>query len=174
MSAALMLPAHFAEVATRNAVSEALTVTYGQRWPWHEGFELSVPADGEYYKPRQDVRGTRGRYLTPGKVTAELKLVFWQKMLTARHDARVWEPQILTVFPATSVADPHKLRGRVYNDLEVIRQLRNRLAHHEPILRRDLSSDLSKMLDLIGLRSPSTAVWVRSTERGSALLLEKP
>ncbi len=174
VSAAFMLPAHFAEVATRNAVSEALTATYGQRWPWHQSFELSVPAAGKYYKQRRDLQDTRKRQPTTGKVIAELKFVFWQKMFTARHDERLWEPQILTLFPTAPQTGAAALRDRIYNDLEVIRKMRNRLSHHEPIINRDLARDLAKMLDLIELRSSSTAAWVRTMERASSLLRERP
>ena len=43
-SAALMLPAHFAEVTTQNAFDQAVTAVYGPSWPWEPGFEGSLPA----------------------------------------------------------------------------------------------------------------------------------
>src|SRR5699024_12617230 len=43
ISAAFMLPAHFAEVSIRNAVADALVSTYGPEWPWETVFEHSLP-----------------------------------------------------------------------------------------------------------------------------------
>lgn len=156
VSAALMLPTHFAEVTTRNAVSDALTTVYGARWPWDPTFETSLPSPTHGYSPRRDLRLTRARESTTGKVIAELKFVFWQKMFTARHDGRVWNQQILTLFPHAASTPAGNLRQRIYDDLEVFRLLRNRMAHHEPIFARNLTSDLAKMLDLIALRSAET------------------
>lgn len=159
--AALMVPAHFAEVATRNAVDQVLTTVYGQRWPWDAGFELSVPTGGNY-DARRDLVRVRRNYPTTGKVIAELRFAFWQKAFTSRHDGRLWSPHILAAFPGTTATDPTAVRGRIYSDLEAIRKLRNRMAHHEPVFTRDLQRDLSRMYDLVDLRSAQTGAWVRA------------
>jgi hypothetical protein len=170
-----MLPAHFAEVTTRNAASDALTSVYGSRWPWDRTFEQSLPtAHGPVYKPRADLVRTRNSQPSTGKVIAELKFVFWQKMFTARHDIRVWDAQILTLFPNATGLTPHQLRQRVFDDLEVIRRLRNRIAHHEPIITRNLVDDLNRMLDLVDLRSSGTGVWLRAMEDVTDVLAERP
>lgn len=174
VSAALMLPAHFAEVTTRNAVADALTEVYGPRWPWEATFERSLPEQrGPGYNARRDLIEVRRREQTTGKVIAELRFAFWQAMFTARHDVRLWIPHIATQFPAAA-HEPKRLRARVYSDLDTIRQLRNRIAHHEPIFARDLHTDLGRMLDLIRLRSPATAAWVRDMEDATATLYERP
>jgi hypothetical protein len=66
------------------------------------------------------------------------------------------------------------LRQRVYGDLETIRAVRNRMAHHEPIHTRDLGEDLRRMLDLVDLRCTSTGRWVRGMEDATAVLTQKP
>lgn len=175
ISAALMLPAHFAEVTTRNAVSDALTALYGARWPWNPTFQASLPTTGgQAFNPRRNLLETSSRQPSTGKVIAELKFVFWQSMFTSRHDVRVWTPQILALFPNSSGQTPRELRGRINKDLETIRQLRNRIAHHEPIITRQLTSDLSRMLDLIELRSSATASWVRAMEEATSILAARP
>ncbi|WP_196812316.1 hypothetical protein [Nocardia sp. CNY236] len=175
VSAALMLPSHFAEVTIRNAVSEALTTVYGSRWPWNLGLQRSLPAPaGPVYSPRQDLLNTRNRESTTGGVISELKIVFWQSMFTARHDVRVWNHHILNLFPNASGPTPSDLRRRIYTDLESIRKLRNRVAHHEPILARNLGEDLNRIIELIELRSKPAGVWVRAMEDVSTLLIERP
>lgn len=175
ISAALMLPSHFAEVSTRNAVSDALSTVYGPQWPWDNTFEKSLPCpDGRPYNPQRDLCQTRRRESTTGKVIAELKFAFWQGMLTARHDVRIWNHQILTLFPNAAGMTAEQLRRRIYDDLEAIRKLRNRIAHHEPIFSRNLGDDLMRILELIELRSTPTADWVFAMEEASSVLAERP
>lgn len=105
---------------------------------------------------------------------AELKFVFWQRMFTRRHDAKIWDQQIEALFPNAETTTPRELCQRIYDDLDVIRRLRNRLAHHEPVFTRNLSDDLSKMLDLVQMRCKHTADWVRDLENVSTLLAVRP
>ncbi|MFD6219992.1 hypothetical protein [Nocardia asteroides] len=175
IAAALMVPFHFAEIATRNAVSDALTATYGPRWPWDSTFEHSLPGPGGgAYNPRRDLTRARSGQRTTGKVVAELKFAFWQSMFTARHDVRIWDNHIHALFPSTSVHTVGQLRGRIYTDLDSIRKLRNRVAHHEPIFSRNLAGDLTRLLDLVELRCADTAAWLRAMEEVSAILPQRP
>ncbi|KZE42365.1 hypothetical protein AVW09_10715 [Microbacterium sp. T32] len=176
VSAALMLPAHFAEVVARNAAADVLERVYGPRWPWDSAFVGSLPSPGRGggYNPRRDLLDVRSAQSTTGKVIAELRFVFWQKLFTGRHDVRLWLPHIAAAFPLAPAGNAASLRGRIYDDLEALRRLRNRLAHHEPIFTRNLSDDLNRMLDLIGLRSAPTAAWVRAMEDVTATLAERP
>lgn len=174
ISASLMLPAHFAEVAVRNVVDEALSDVYGPRWPWDGAFERSLPKPSRWSRERKILIDARD-HPTTGKVVADLKFVFWEKMFTARHDIRVWDQRILMLFPhAPGGMTARELRGRVARDLEAIRRLRNRLAHHEPIFSRDIELDLKMMLDLVDLRSAQTGEWVRTMEQVTTLLAAKP
>lgn len=174
MSSALMVPSHFAEVLTRNAVSDALSTVYGHRWPWSNAFRLSLPTPVNTYNPRRDLEQTRVKHSTTGKVIADLKFVFWETMFTARHHDRVWKNQIHSLFPNAAEPDSKELRKRIYDDLNHIRQLRNRMAHHEPILTRNLADDLSRMLELVELRSRETRVWLGSLEEAGAGLAARP
>lgn len=175
ISSALMLPAHFAEVSTRNAVDDALTAKYGSLWPWNATFEQSLPdSGGPAFNARRNLRSVRAVERSTGKVIAELKFVFWQTMFTARHDQRLWNRQIAALFPHADTDNPQQLRARIYDDLETIRRLRNRIAHHEPIFARDLADDLAKMVDLCRIRSAETARWVRTLEDVTATLAERP
>lgn len=175
MAAALMIPTHFAEVTCRNAVSDALTAVYGANWPWSSAFERSLPSPGRgAYDPRYDLQSTRARHGTTGQVIADLKFVFWQKMFTRRHDQRLWVPHIATIFPNASAIAPNQLRLRVADDLDAIRRLRNRVAHHEPIFVRPLATDLAKMLDLIEIRCVTTAAWVRALEDATSVIADRP
>lgn len=84
--------------------------------------------------PREQlVRATReaGRDAPPGKIVAELTFGFWRYLSTAAHHDPLWIPHLHGAFvPGTSRRAVDRPVGRLH-------QFRNRIAHHEPLLRRD-------------------------------------
>ena len=66
------------------------------------------------------------------------------------------------------------LRKRVYDDLEQIRGLRNRIAHHEPIFMRDLAADLQEIEELVNFRSPIAAAWMMQNQQAADLIDNHP
>jgi hypothetical protein len=173
VSAALLAPLHICEVVVRNAASEAVEQVCGPRWPWQIGFEQSLPSPRTGYNPQRDLLNVRSRVPTPGKVIPELKFVFWQRLFTSRHDQRLWNTYLRQVLPNVAPTKTvAQLREGVYNDLEQIRTLRNRIAHHEPVFARNLQDDLGKIVALIEYRANETAKWMMANQQASAILLE--
>ncbi|WII95213.1 hypothetical protein LU276_09505 [Moraxella haemolytica] len=66
------------------------------------------------------------------------------------------------------------MRTEVFDNLEKIRKLRNRIAHHEPIFNRNLQGDYKRIIKIIGYCSQDTAEWVKSWQRVVELLKIKP
>ena len=176
VSGTLLTPLHICEVAVRNAVSDALTAVYGAHWPWDKNFENSLPvAKGPVYQQRQDLINTRTRFRTTDRVVVELKFVFWEKMFTSRHDQRIWNTHLFTLFPnldQTKTVSAHRLR--LATDLETIRLLRNRIAHHEPIFRRNLADEFSKVHDFVEARCQVSAAWMMGEQLALAAIQAKP
>lgn len=175
VSGALLSSLHICEVVTRNAVSDALESLYGNRWPWSPSFERSLPNPRTGYNPQIDLRNARRNSRTPGKVIPELKFVFWQKMFTSRYDSRLWIPLLYRAFPNTNPSKTvANVRSEIYGSLEQIRNLRNRIAHHEPIFNRNLEDDFEKIITLIGLRCTLTADWLQEHEQATVIIARKP
>lgn len=65
-----------------------------------------------------------------GKIVAELTLYFWKRLYGPEYEQALWRPTLKRTFP-----DKKLLRPEVAINLEKIYQTRNRLAHHEPVLR---------------------------------------
>ncbi|MCX8516878.1 MAG: hypothetical protein ORN29_02170 [Rhodoferax sp.] len=175
VSGALLSPLHICEVVVRNAVANALEANYGARWPWSPTFERSLPDPLQGYSPRKDLQSARRAAATTGKVIPELKFVFWQKMFTSRYDTRIWNTYLRRVMPNL---DPAKtipeLRTAIYNDMEMVRLLRNRIAHHEPIFTRALGDDYRVIHALIERCCAVTAGWMNSNQTATALIANKP
>lgn len=176
ISGALLPPLHIGEVAVRNAVSDALEALYGTQWPWSPTFEQSLPKkNGPGYNARNDLQQVRNKTTSTGQVITELKFVFWEKMFTSRHDVRLWNPHLLRVLPnldqSKSVA---ALRLEIHNDLNKIRLLRNRIAHHEPIFQRNLQDDLEIITRLVRSRCLVSSHWMIGFQQVQSLLATKP
>ena len=175
VSGAFLAPLHVCEVVIRNAVSDALEALYGPRWPWSATFERSLPDPMQGYSPRRDLQNARRAAQTTGKVIPELKFVFWQKMFTGRYDTRIWDQHLRRVLPNLDPAKPvATLRQAIYGDLERVRLLRNRIAHHEPIFARALADDYQTILALVTYRCAVTAAWLDSNQTATAIIAAKP
>ncbi len=176
ISSSFVTPLHVLEVTIRNAVVERLENVHTSAWPWTNGFIRSLPnPQGNTYNPQKDLQNVARRQPTMGKVVAELKFMFWQKMFTYRHDAIFWNTHIKLLFPnAPALLSVINLRKEIHDDIAVIRILRNRIAHHEPIFSRNLQDDYTKIIKLIRWRDNDTADWVESFQGVTSLLLSKP
>lgn len=175
VAAALYTPLKFAEIAVRNAAIEAIVPEFGLDWHASRGFQFTLPKQVGRMTPRADLQNLARRHRTAGAVAAELKFAFWQQLFVLAQDPRLWDSHLRSVFPGIpanlTVAEA---REQIHGHLQTIRSLRNRIAHHEPIIRRDLAGDLAAATTLIGWRRPSVAAWIGSIETVSSLLAERP
>lgn len=173
-SSAFLVPLHICEVVIRNAIAEALEAVYGNNWPWSTGFERSLPNSGRF-SMEQELHSARRTAQSPGQAIPEFKFAFWRDMFTAKFDRRIWNAHLRAVFPNMpqnlSVQDARK---QLYDHMEAIRKLRNRIAHHEPIFARNLRKDLDIIRETISWRCQSTAVWVELHESVTDLLATRP
>ena len=96
-------------------------------------------------------------------------------MFTRRYDARIWDKHLQRVMPNL---DPKQslpmLRESIYKDLEQIRLLRNRIAHHEPIFNRNLTDDYQNILKLVRYRCIITAEWMDNNQQAVTAINAKP
>lgn len=130
----LYSPLQLCEIALRNSVHRSLTNLYG-REDWYDApeFELTQWAEGEIQKAKGKLQYTR-KIETPGRIVAELQFGFWTSLFEDHYQRRTrfMPGSIRHVFPFLPKSEHNrKAQKRV---LESIRQLRNRVFHHERIL----------------------------------------
>lgn len=175
VSGAFMLPLHTCEVIVRNEVAEALLQRHGPLWPWQEGFRASLPGGAARYNARDELLRAASRHASTAAVIASLRFAFWQHLFTQRFDQTLWATTLKDVFPGAEPAMPrHLLRARMHADLEQIRQLRNRIAHHEPIFARDLALDLVTIGRIVQMRCTDVERWMTRNESVTSLLKQRP
>jgi hypothetical protein len=174
VSAAMLSPLHMCEVVVRNVVSNALTAVYGTNWPWNPAFEGSLPTKGKF-KMRAHLTSKRKGKTTTGKVIPELAFVFWEKMFTGRFDAQIWNKHLFNVMPhLTGGLSVQAARNKINTDLNKIRGLRNRIAHHEPIFNCPLAAEFAIIEELVRFRCPVTAAWMITNQQATPFFRTKP
>jgi len=153
LSEALYTPLQMLEVALRNRIHAVLSVSIQPRWFETPGFlavphqnEQVVEALGDLTRERKDPR--------PGRVVAALTFSFWTTMLGIPYD-HLWQTDLHRIGRRD---DGKGLRRKdLSGPLTPTRILRNRIAHHEPILGWDLPKHHDAMLR--GWLSPHAAAW---------------
>lgn len=176
VSSALIVPLQVCEVAVPNGIAEAMEAVQGANWPWNNGFIRSLPRPkGRFrYNPADDLQVCARKLPTTGKIIAERKLAFWENIFTAGQDSRPWNAHFRTVFPGSpaALAVP-PCRSQAYADLQGIRHLRNRIAHHEPVFTRNLVDDYQPIHDMFAWLNATAAAWMDGKQNVTALIAKK-
>lgn len=173
VSGAFLAPLHVCEVVVRNAASESLSQVYGADWPWSSGFQMSLP---DHFKGKVEEACAKGYIDSTGKFIAEMNFGFWKYLFTSRYEDRLWQ-EIRSYFPGLpSKKSVNEQRELMRQDLERVGKLRNRIAHHEPIFKRNLARDLFLINRLVKNRCPRTASWMEGLHEGelSRLIAARP
>ena len=165
------------EIALRNAIHRGLSPSLGAMW-----FDcipgIEEPQERQILEAKADLEKNQ-RVLTPGAIIAELNLGFWTSLISARYEKTLWVPYLHKSFPNAIKQMPGKSpaplsRSEIFDQLERIRNLRNRIAHHEPILKLDLKRLYSETLGATRWICATTANWVHHTNSFNQKFHEKP
>jgi hypothetical protein len=101
-------------------------------------------------------------------VVAELNFGFWRYLSSSAHEKTLWVPLLHQAFPSgTNRADVDGKIGRLH-------VLRNRVAHHEPLLLEDLPARHADLVDTAGRLQPQLARHLATTSQVPALLGARP
>ena len=170
------------EVVFRNAVDMALTsLAASKAWtqPWYARESLFRGRSGEV--AREAVasavhRASRRKRRAPGHggVIVELGFGFWRFLCGPAYLTALWVPALASAFPQhPAQGDPRRIRAEVEHRMERLHLLRNRIAHHEPIFRRDLERDHNLLLELIGWMCMESRTWAAAVSRTPETIAER-
>lgn len=160
------------EVVLRNALSAQLATHHrGVAGDWYDdpGGVLSEFAHRDIAAARSRVRKLR-RPETSGRVVAELNFGFWKFLLARRYEATLWTGQLRHAFPNLL---PQR-RVTVYRALDELHGLRNRIAHHEPVHRRDLAGDARAIYRVLDWIDADVHLWAVTLSRLEPILAARP
>jgi len=186
VAAALLRDIADAEVLVRNAFDRALS----DSWSEGTGHWILDPASpilrvrwrlGKHHQ-HMDLNGLNRAYVaeairklgglgvaTPGRILASLTFGFWVSMTSRAREEDLWVQHISRAF-----VSPHPTRRTVEARMRLINDLRNRVAHHEPLLKFKLEQDHERLLELCGWLDERVSNHIREHSSVPQLLTERP
>jgi len=157
MAAAVLHDLAHLDVAIRNTYDAALVARQTGPLHWTEDPLAYFPVmmrranNGQRYdeneRPREQLAAARrsaGRGAPTGKVIAELMFGFWRYLTIAGRANTLWMPYLRHCFVAGTS------RPAIDNPMGRLHMLRNRVAHHEPLLIQNLTGRRGDILTLLG------------------------
>jgi hypothetical protein len=97
-----------------------------------------------------------------------LSFAFWRALFDKKYN-QLWVLRLHRAFPA-GTGDRAEVAALMSN----LVPFRNRLAHHETIIRRPIASHYSEMLTLAGLIDPDARAWIERISRVERILGARP
>lgn len=196
LSGALHGQISFVEIAVRNAMDVQLASwndAAGLGRDWSADNHTAEPLYSLLRKALKEARGRASREaaerdsghprsgasVTHDDVIAQLMFGSWVVVVrpmsrteSSHRQEQLWREALAQAFPHAAAGDAGRVD--IGNQLETLRRLRNRVAHHDNLLRVNVQHRFSSMLSLLSKLDPSypTLATGRSTIR--RLLREDP
>ncbi len=161
LSEALYTPLQMLEVALRNRIHAVMTEARHESWFHDGGLLLGEWQPAQLAKAIEDIEKER-KEATPGRIVAALTFSFWTSMFGKDYET-LWQTTLQRIGRR---ANGKGLRRKDFSTaLTPIRTLRNRIAHHEPIIAWNLPKHYGSVLELTDWLSPAAAAWCRMHSR---------
>ncbi len=167
LAEALYCSLNAVEIALRNGLHDTLTAHFGiPNWYDQKGLLDQKQVDNVNSVKGRIVRD--GESVTPDRVVSELTFGFWVTILSRNYNARLWQGQNAAPLRRAFPRIPKRQRQRqsIHQHYNAIRELRNRVFHHEPLfddqilLRRH-----GEISQGIGWINPTLLAWIQDVDR---------
>ena len=170
VSAAFYEPLQILEVTLRNAMNLRLGARYGVAWYDNDRVGLNRGALDRISHTKEKL-GREGYVVNPHRIVAAQSFGFWVSLLGpggrgADYEMTLWRPALRKTFPHCDTL----IRSDAHSQLNTLRTLRNRIAHHEPIFSRNLGEEYELILKIAGWISPTTRTWIEYQSRAPSLI----
>ena len=143
LAKSFLFPLSVAEVTLRNAVDGVLLQMFGAAWHQDANFRDNVLTPESLGALEKAIE--RARSNERGKVIAELTFDFWSNLFRNEY-ADLWRTKANIAFPGLAHGEG---RHEIQVLVREINRLRNRVAHHEPILDMNVPDLHSKIIKLV-------------------------
>ena len=154
ISESFYTPLHILEVVLRNRFNSVLSKHFGELWYENENI-IYGNLKTKLQKAKTDLTA-EDREHTSGRLISVLTFGFWTGLLSPEYE-NLWRSALNEVFRKEDGAG--FARKYITRQITPIRVLRNRIAHHEPILYWNLRKHYESIIDLTKSISPDAAIW---------------
>lgn len=165
LAEAMMPMLNVLEIALKNGVHRQLSTLYARVDWWEAWFGDPTFSfqTSEIINARRKLQ-RRAEFATPDKIVAELAFGFWSSLFNAQFQTVLWK-DLRFVFPRCP--KPQRQRHTVSSALNQIRELRNRIFHHEQLLwlAPSLLELHAKATEILGWLDPQLPSWLAEFDR---------
>lgn len=176
LSESLYIAIQMLEIGLRNRIDAVLTEKYNDEWLLNgEILQINRQVD---QRDNAIVELERAKKeVSAGKVIAALPFSFWTSMFNSEYET-LWQQGLHKI--GRKKNGKGLARKDISKKLTPIRILRNRIAHHEPIIHWNLPQHHENMVQLTRWFSPEAAEWCLEHCRfqeiypKDGIILEKP
>ncbi len=160
LSEALYSPAQALEVLLRNRMHDVLSKAYGSHWYTVTAVGLNSKHQANISELTDKLTNER-KPVTLGRIVCGLSFGFWTSLYAKSYN-NLWMNHFHALFKSPTGG---LRRSTVQDNLLAVKNLRNRVAHHEPVLHLDLVGKYEAIFKAIGWMCPETEKWARAHSR---------
>lgn len=160
------------EVSLRNRINHALVAEFGSDW-WRDSNFLRLIDRSRL----ADITTTQKRIanqqiaIDTNQMVAGLSFGFWVGMMHRRYNPKIWSRHLNIAFPDLP---PGATRQMLFDACGSVARFRNRVSHHEPLLKVNVSQTYADMQKLLFWLCPATSTWIKPHCEVPSIIRRKP
>ncbi len=165
LAKSFIFPLQILEVSVRNAINNLLIKEFGLDWVHNPKFRTIL---NTFSLSSLNKAIERSKSRDNWDVVSNITFDFWSNLFRDEYDRPLWQTRIHSLFSGAVT------RKIIQKELEDLNFLRNRIAHHEPILNLDLSNLYTRLLKILDLISADVKEWVQHFGTVNEIIRTKP
>lgn len=152
---------HNLEISLRNNFHLAIAKTYGEQWFLKQ--DLIKGSNRKEFVNLAKIADviSKSKSTATNVIISNLSFGFWVSLLYPNYEIELWRPCLRNIFPHENKIT----RKEIHQKLEGIKLIRNRIAHHEFILKHNLNLHHKTIYEILNYLSPELADWASTLDR---------
>lgn len=166
MAKAFLFPLHVLEVTLRNRINDIFSATFCDEW-CHDPTFQRVLSEESIAALEKGI--SRAKTRSTADIVATLTFDFWSNLFRDEYDRPLWQTKMGELLPNST-----KTRSEFQRTVKTINHFRNRIAHHEPVHRLNLSQMHTDLLETLSWLSSEAHDWVKHFSSVNYYLRTRP
>ncbi|UAA40675.1 Abi family protein [Paraneptunicella aestuarii] len=166
LAKAFLFPLHILEVTLRNRINDIFQTRFGEGWHTEHQFLSKLNQESTASLTKAIARSPKN---TTPDIVSTLTFDFWSNLFRDDYDRDFWQSSMVDLLPHVA-----KTRKEFQHNIKNINRFRNRIAHHEPIHKLNISVQHTEIIDTIGWLCTDTKDWVRHHSTVNSILRTSP
>ncbi|GHU28729.1 hypothetical protein FACS1894152_6690 [Bacilli bacterium] len=157
----LYFPLQNVELTVRNSFYKIIAEKYGDNWIFDTKYLLKGRDKSNDLLIKQinlAIERKKRKQINIDDLISNLSFGFWTTLLDSNFEVFFWRPCLRKLFRKSSNV---LLRKEIQTEIKFIKEARNRIFHHENLLKYNLLDTYNKITSFIGLISEEFASWTR-------------